>query len=139
MRLAALPARRTVWTEDFQTWSRIHNNRKTPDQAQEPVLLEHAFDDALSSGPPIGAEQGRNLALAGLEYIERALECRVFIIGVLEFDHGQRKAVHETSCIGPMSVPTLDCREPVHRQPVVRVNSLPLPAEPSHSTASTEI
>ena len=69
----------------------------------------------------VGAEQRADLRLVGLELIERPVDGRVLVAGVLQFDHGERQAVDEDHDVGPSVRVVLDDRELVDREPVVGV------------------
>ena len=62
-----------------------------------------------------------DLRLVGLQLVERAVERRVLVAGVLQLDHAERQAVDEDHHVGPAVRLVLDDRELVHRQPVVGV------------------
>ena len=69
----------------------------------------------------VGAEQRRDLRLVGLQLVERPIEGRVLVAGILQFDHTERQAIDEDHHVGPAVRLVLDHRVLVHRQPVVGV------------------
>ena len=69
----------------------------------------------------VGAKQRRDLRLVGLELMERPVDGRVLVAGVLQLDHGERQAVDEDHDVGPPVGVVLDHRELVDREPVVGV------------------
>ena len=62
-----------------------------------------------------------DLRLVGLQLVERAVERRVLVAGVLQLDHAERQAVDEDHHVRPAVRLVLDHGELVHRQPVVGV------------------
>ena len=69
----------------------------------------------------VRAEQGRYLALVGLELIEGPFEGGILVAGVLQFDHSQGQAIDKQHHVGASVVAVFDHRVLVHRQPVIGV------------------
>ena len=69
----------------------------------------------------IGAEQGADLGLVGLQLVERAVDGRVFVAGVFQLDDGERQSIDEDHNVRAAVGFLLDDGELVHRQPVVGV------------------
>ncbi len=74
----------------------------------------------------VEGQQRRNILLVRLKLIERFPDVGVFIRRVLQLNHRQWQPVDENNHVRPPVRLTLDHRELIHHQPIVRVGIVPV-------------
>ncbi len=86
----------------------VGDHLATVDRLPWRVVLEARRERAHDRAEPVrgdadcvGGEDRRDVAAVGLHLVPRALERRVLVAGVLEFDEPERQAVHEDDDVGP--------------------------------------
>ena len=95
-----------------------HGMNRSRSAVSEPMRA--AMPSEMTSAALVRNSDG-DLRLVGLQLVERAVERRVLVAGVLEFDDAERQAVDEDHHVRPAVRLVLDDGELVDRQPVVGI------------------